>query len=60
MFQTASVAGPSLGGLLIAAANVGWAYAVNALSFGFVIVALLMMRNVPDRMPAPAGSRDDV
>ena len=60
MFQTASVAGPSLGGLLIAAANVGWAYAANALSFVFVIVALLMMRNVPDRMPAPAGSRDDV
>ena len=60
MFQTASVAGPSLGGLIIAAANVGWAYAANALSFGFVIVALLMMRNVPDRMPAPAGSRDDV
>ena len=60
MFQTASVAGPSLGGLIIAAANVGWAYTANALSFGFVIVALLMMRNVPERIPAPAGSRDDV
>jgi MFS family permease len=60
MFQTASVIGPSLGGLLIAASSVGWAYAVNALSFSFVIVALLMMRDVPEREPSQAGSRDDV
>src|SRR5206468_9608571 len=37
MFQTASVAGPSLGGLVIAARGVGWAYVVNALSFSCVI-----------------------
>jgi MFS family permease len=60
MFQTASVLGPSIGGLLIAAAGVGWAYAVNAASFGFVIVALLLMRDVPKRAPSEAGSRDDV
>ncbi len=46
MFQTASVTGPALGGLVIAGAGVGWAYLANALSFGAVIVALLMMRNV--------------
>jgi MFS family permease len=60
MFQTASVIGPSLGGVLIAASGVAWAYAVNALSFAFVIVALLMMRDVPEREPSEAGSRDDV
>ena len=60
MFQTASVVGPSLGGLLIAAAGVGWVYVANAISFGFVIVALLMMRDVPPRSPSEAGSRDDV
>ncbi len=60
MFQTASVIGPSLGGVLIAATSVAWAYAVNALSFAFVIVALLMMRDVPEREPSEAGSRDDV
>jgi MFS family permease len=60
MFQTASVVGPSLGGLLIAATGVGWVYAVNALSFGFVIVSLLMMRDVPARQPSEGGSRDDV
>src|SRR5438094_8147602 len=59
MFQTASVVGPSLGGLLIAATGVGWVYVVNALSFGCVIVALLMMRNVPAHPPTGSG-RDEV
>jgi MFS family permease len=60
MFQTASMIGPSLGGLLIAATGVGWVYAANAVSFGFVIVSLLMMRGVPARQPSEGGSRDDV
>jgi MFS family permease len=60
MFQTASVAGPSLGGVLIAVSGVGWVYLANAISFGFVIVALLMMRDVPARSPGAAGSKDDV
>src|SRR5262249_60529263 len=57
MFQTASVAGPSLGGLLIAATHVGWAYVANAISFAFVIVALLLMRDVPERPRAAPGAR---
>src|SRR5438876_2759114 len=59
MFQIAAVVGPSLGGLLIAAAGVGWVYVVNALSFGFVILALLMMRNVPAH-PSTGSGRDEV
>jgi MFS family permease len=47
MFQIASVAGPSLAGVTIAAAGVGWVYVINALSFIVVIVALVMMRDVP-------------
>ncbi len=46
MFQAASVVGPSLAGIVIASAGVGWAYLANALSFGCVIVALVMMRGV--------------
>ncbi|OFW03725.1 MAG: hypothetical protein A3H96_04325 [Acidobacteria bacterium RIFCSPLOWO2_02_FULL_67_36] len=42
-FQTASVAGPALGGILIATTNVGWVYGANAVSFLAVIVALLLM-----------------
>jgi MFS family permease len=46
IFQLASVLGPALGGLVIASLGVGWTYALNAVSFLFVIVALLMMRGV--------------
>jgi MFS family permease len=60
MFQTASVVGPSVGGVLIASTSVGWVYVANAVSFAFVIVALLMMRDVPVRAPSEGGSRDDV
>src|SRR5206468_8216153 len=35
-------------------------YVANAISFSFVIVALLLMRNVPARPPSESGSRDDV
>jgi MFS family permease len=60
MFQTASVVGPSLGGLMIASTGVGWVYVANAISFGFVIVALLLMRDVPAHPVTAAGSRDEV
>ena len=60
MFQTAAVVGPSLGGVLIAATSVGWAYVANAISFGTVIIALLMMRDIPARQPAEPGSPDEV
>jgi MFS family permease len=60
MFQTASVVGPSLGGLMIASTGVGWVYVANALSFGFVIVALLMMRDVPAHPTSKSGKRDEV
>jgi MFS family permease len=47
MLQTASVAGPAVGGLVIASLGVGWAYLFNAISFTCVLLALVMMRDVP-------------
>ncbi len=47
MFQFASVAGPSIAGVAIATLGVAWVYFLNALSFLFVIAALLMMRDLP-------------
>ncbi len=47
MFQFASVAGPSLAGIVIASRGVGWVYSLNALSFLMVIVALFLMRDIP-------------
>ena len=44
MVQVASVAGPALGGIVIATGGVAWVYAFNAVSFLVVIAALLMMR----------------
>ena len=56
MFQSAGVLGPAIGGVLIATLGVGWAYLFNAISFLCVLVALLMMREVP--AVAPEGRSD--
>ena len=47
--QVASVAGPTIGGVIIATLGIQWVYAVNAITFLCVIAALLMMRDVPAR-----------
>jgi MFS family permease len=49
LFQTASVVGFTLSGVVLASFGIGWVYAVNASSFLFVIGALLAMRGVPVR-----------
>jgi MFS family permease len=50
MFQTASVLGPALGGVLIASLGVAWAYTYDVISFGVLIISLLLMRDVPQRL----------
>jgi MFS family permease len=61
MFQTASVVGPALAGFVIAATGIATTYALNGLSFGFVIAALLMMRDVPKTtLSTGQGARNDV
>ena len=61
MFQMASVVGPAVAGIVIAKSGVGMTYALNGVSFGFVIVALLMMRDVPEtERSAETGARTDV
>src|SRR6266550_151642 len=55
MFQFASVAGPTLAGLVIAGPGLAWVYAVNAVSFVMVIAALLAMRARPRQATAPAS-----
>jgi MFS family permease len=55
MFQFASVAGPTLAGLVIAGPGIAWVYAVNAVSFLLVIAALLVMRARPHAAGAPAA-----
>ena len=55
VFQAASVAGPSLAGLVIGVGGVAWAYAINALSFVAVIVGVLLMRGVQSTSATEAG-----
>lgn len=57
MFQMAAVLGPTMAGILIATAGLAWVYALNAVSFVAVIVAVLAMRDVPE---PPAHERSDV
>ena len=44
-FQLARMLGPAVAGVLISAVGIGYAFALNALSFVAVITALLLMRN---------------
>ena len=44
LFNIARIAGPALGGIVIAAVGVGWCFAANAVSFLAVLASLLLMR----------------
>jgi MFS family permease len=51
MFNSAVVIGPAIGGVLYAAVGPAWCFAVNAVSFLAVILALLLMKIQP--VPPP-------
>ena len=59
VMQSAAIAGPASGGILIASVGLKWVYLINAISFSFVIIGLLMMRDVPDR-PATSGEHNEI
>jgi MFS family permease len=44
LFNTSRLVGPAIAGAVIAAAGVGWCFAINAVSFLAVFVALALMR----------------
>jgi MFS family permease len=58
--QVASVVGPGVGGLIIGTGHLGWTYVFNAASFMFVIVALLMMRDLPPKDRSSQHARDEM
>ena len=53
MFNGARALGPALAGTLVATVGEGPAFLLNALSFGAVIISLLLIRG----LPTPAGMR---
>jgi MFS family permease len=55
LFNAGRVVGPAVGGILIAAAGVGWCFAINAVSFLAVLAGLLLMR-ASDLFPLDRGA----
>ncbi|MFQ5558753.1 MAG: MFS transporter, partial [Acidimicrobiales bacterium] len=53
-FNTARMIGPVLAGVTVGAAGPGWAFFINAASFGAVLVALARI-DTPDTVPRPDG-----
>jgi MFS family permease len=53
--EVGTIAGPALGGLVLAVANPGWVYAFNAVSFLGVIFALLAMHYRDNRTARPSS-----
>jgi hypothetical protein len=49
LFQVSDVAGPAVGGLLIAKVGLAWAYGIDAITFGAAIVLVALMRPLPPR-----------
>jgi MFS family permease len=47
MFQTASILGPAIGGVVIGQFGLQWAYWLNAISFATIIIAILSMSENP-------------
>lgn len=46
-YQFGSIAGPAVGGLVLANLGIAYAYFINAISFGAVIIALILIGHVP-------------
>lgn len=49
LFHLSDIAGPAVGGLLIARLGLAWAYGVDAITFGAAILAVFLMRPLPPR-----------
>jgi MFS family permease len=56
IFQSARLIGPAVAGVLINAVGAGWAFGLNALSFGGVLTGLVLMRP-QELFPAPRIAR---
>jgi MFS family permease len=55
-FNAARAIGPAIAGVVLATLGPAWGFFLNAVSFGAVIVALLLMRTVDARRERPDGN----
>jgi MFS family permease len=56
-FQGAGMAGPAIGGVLVASVGIAPSYAVDALSFGLVAIAAFALHSRPTRPPPVISGR---
>lgn len=60
-FNAARLVGPGIAGLLIAAVGTGWAFVLNAASFGATIWAMSIMRKAElNKMPRPRREKGQI
>jgi MFS family permease len=55
-FNTGSIVGPALSGIVVASLGLQWVYFINALSYLAVLIALLLIGDVPQNKGVPASS----
>ena len=55
MWTTAQIVGPAIGGIIVAGLGLGWAYAIDVVSFSATITAVLLMRPHPP-LESPEGA----
>lgn len=55
LFNGARFVGPSVAGILVAKVGEGFCFALNAVSYVAVVVALLALREIPDPPSKPSG-----
>lgn len=59
MWNTAMIAGPAIGGVLVARVGLGWAYGIDTASFAAGLTAVALMRPLPpNRRESSAGDGD--
>ena len=58
MWTTAQIVGPAIGGVIVASAGLGWAYAIDVVSFAATITAVTLMRPHPPLEPAQGDDRE--
>jgi MFS family permease len=56
MFNTTFIAGPALGGLIVAKAGLPWAYGIDAITYGATIGAAILMRPMAPEGTGPRAS----
>jgi MFS family permease len=55
MWQTSQVAGPALGGIVINALGLGWAYGIDIVTYGALFIAAMRMKPMPPEHDIDTG-----